>query len=348
MGIKVAATLDSEFKFNYTLSTVLAPAFTIDDDDLAIWIGNAHGMSKSEELEALTNCSNVIRENATETPTGDNESYAETSNVMQKDVNSAFNSAIDTLLTGTVTVGAGTKAVTGVATTFLTDLSAADVVLIEGEYHVVDAITTNLALTIVDNHVGGAAAADYSLVTLTALSGTMSVTAGTDDVVGVGTDFVTELVAGTSVLLLEDEYIGVTTITDLENIILASNHVGGAAAATGQLATPTLLTGTVSVGAGTAAVVGVGTTFTDDLAAGDSIKIASAIHTVLTIVSNLSLTLATNHVAGASGVAYSLVAVPEEGKVGIWYGPDFQNITGGTITPFVIQLMEAYVEQSQA
>ena len=93
MGIKVAATLDTEFKFNYTVSTVLAASFTLADEDLALWIGNAHPFSKSEELAALENCSAFIRENGTTTPTGTNESYAELGTNFKKDVNGAFDAA---------------------------------------------------------------------------------------------------------------------------------------------------------------------------------------------------------------------------------------------------------------
>lgn len=91
MGITVSATLDDELKPNYTVATVAAAAFVLADSDLVIWIGNAHTMTKSEELAALENCSHHIRENATETPAGVNESYAEVGNTMLKDVNSAFN-----------------------------------------------------------------------------------------------------------------------------------------------------------------------------------------------------------------------------------------------------------------
>jgi hypothetical protein len=69
----------------------------------------------------------------------------------------------------------------------------------------------------------------------------------------------------------------------------------------------TSLTGTVSVTAGMAAVVGVGTLFTTELALSDWINIAGEIRQVMTITDNLNLTLATNHTAGAAGVAYSLL-----------------------------------------
>lgn len=92
MGTKVAATLNDELKPSYTVSTVAAAAFTLADEDLAIWIGASVTLTKSEVINALNNCLLHIRENASETPTGVNESYAEVGTTMRKDVNSAFNS----------------------------------------------------------------------------------------------------------------------------------------------------------------------------------------------------------------------------------------------------------------
>jgi len=70
---------------------------------------------------------------------------------------------------------------------------------------------------------------------------------------------------------------------------------------------PVTLTGTVSVTAGTAAVVGVGTLFLSELSIGDSIVIGAGTHAVESITNNLNLVLTTNHVAGASGSAYSII-----------------------------------------
>ena len=82
MGIKVTATLDDDLKPDYVVTTVLAASFTLADSALAIWIGNAHTMTKVEELSALENCNAFIRENGTETPVAAEESYAEASNMM--------------------------------------------------------------------------------------------------------------------------------------------------------------------------------------------------------------------------------------------------------------------------
>jgi len=93
MGIKIAATLDNELKPSYTKTTVAAALFTLDDSDLAIWVGTSHPFSKVEVVSALKNCLAYIRENASETPTGVNESYAEVGGNFKKDVNGAFNAA---------------------------------------------------------------------------------------------------------------------------------------------------------------------------------------------------------------------------------------------------------------
>lgn len=62
------------------------------------------------------------------------------------------------------------------------------------------------------------------------------------------------------------------------------------------------LTGTVSVTAGTDAVVGVGTLFTSELSVGNEITIAGESFHVASITDDLNLTLYANHVAGASAV----------------------------------------------
>lgn len=93
MGIALSATLDSELKPSYTKATVLAAAFLVPDEDLIVWIGNAHTLTKVEEVNALNNCLKYIRENGTTTPTGANESYAEVGTTLKKDVNGAFNAA---------------------------------------------------------------------------------------------------------------------------------------------------------------------------------------------------------------------------------------------------------------
>lgn len=64
------------------------------------------------------------------------------------------------------------------------------------------------------------------------------------------------------------------------------------------------LRGTVSITAGTATLSGTGTAFGTDVAIGMSLNIDGEVHIVQAVGSDTSLTLATNHVAGATGVEY--------------------------------------------
>lgn len=66
---------------------------------------------------------------------------------------------------------------------------------------------------------------------------------------------------------------------------------------------PKTLTGTVTVGAGAAAVTGSGTLFLSEVRVGDLITISGQEIAVLSITSNTALTLASNHTLGATVVS---------------------------------------------
>jgi hypothetical protein len=204
MGVQVAVTLDGMIKPNYTVSTVLAPAFAVAAGELVIWIGNDHGAGYSFEITGIRKCLDAIRDFGSTTPTSGKHSYAKLA-----------------------------------APGYLKDVSTGE-----------------------------------------------------------------------------------------------------------DVADTTTLTGTVSVTAGTAAVVGVGTLFTTELVVGDVIKIGTELHTVSVITDALNLTLAANHVAGAAGAAYSISNTPAEQDVGIWYGDLFQQTSGSTLTPHVLRALEKYMESS--
>ncbi len=101
------------------------------------------------------------------------------------------------------------------------------------------------------------------------------------------------------------------------------------------------LTGTVDVTAATAAVTGTGTAFTTELKVGSAIKIGSEVFTVSAITDDTTLTLDSNHVAGASGAIAStdgeifkvssgddagLITVLGNGNVGVGTGSPSQNL----------------------
>jgi hypothetical protein len=111
---------------------------------------------------------------------------------------------------------------------------------------------------------------------------------------GCGLDFYTTL-TGTSgsqlaMSLSNERYLGLGTNAPTARIHLTGDDI-------------VALTGTVTVGAGTAAVTGAGTAFLSELYAGSSITIGVETHTVLSIANDTNLTLDANHTAGATGVA---------------------------------------------
>jgi hypothetical protein len=69
----------------------------------------------------------------------------------------------------------------------------------------------------------------FDVAATTALTGTVTVTAGTKIFVGVNTLFTTELSVG-DVIVVETQSLTVATITDATHLTTAENHVAGAAA----------------------------------------------------------------------------------------------------------------------
>jgi hypothetical protein len=164
MGVQVAITLDSQLKPNYTVSTVLAPAFAVAAGELVAWWGNDLGAGKHFEVTGVRKCLEGLRSGGTLTPTSGKHSYGKvTAPGFSSAVSTGFDVADITTLTGTVTVSAGTKAVVGVATLFTTELVVGDVIKIGTEFHTVATITDALNLVLAANHVAGAAGAVYSI-----------------------------------------------------------------------------------------------------------------------------------------------------------------------------------------
>ena len=62
MGTTVTVTLDGQLKPDYTIATVLAPAFAVDVDELVLWIGNDHGAGYSFEVTGIRKCLDKIRD----------------------------------------------------------------------------------------------------------------------------------------------------------------------------------------------------------------------------------------------------------------------------------------------
>ncbi len=75
----------------------------------------------------------------------------------------------------------------------------------------------------------GIALSELFKLELRTITGTVSVTASDDAVVGVGTAFLTELAVGETLTILGED-IAIQSIADDTNLVLAANHVAGAAA----------------------------------------------------------------------------------------------------------------------
>ena len=125
-----------------------------------------------------------------------------------------------------------------------------------------------------------------------AITGTVTKVAASTAVVGAGTAFTTEVVAGQTILI-GGEYRIVSSITDNTHLTVSLAFVSAAAGATAYLQVDgkTGLTGTVAVTANSAAVTGTGTKFTKEIGAGDDIIIAGITYTVDSVDSDTALTL---------------------------------------------------------
>jgi len=71
----------------------------------------------------------------------------------------------------------------------------------------------------------------YSKLITTALTGTVTVSAASDAVVGIGTLFTTELIVGQAIKIA-GEVKTINSIGDNLNLVLSSNHTAGAAGVT--------------------------------------------------------------------------------------------------------------------
>jgi hypothetical protein len=93
-------------------------------------------------------------------------------------------------------------------------------------------------------------------------------------------------------------------LADTGNVAIGTTSAEANLGVKGNRSTP--LTGVVDITSGTAIVTGTGTSFDTQLNVGDAIKIESETFTISAISSSTSLTLNSNHVAGATAVtAYS-------------------------------------------
>ena len=123
-------------------------------------------------------------------------------------------------LTGTVTVTATSNVVTGAGTLFTTQLVSGDHIVINGEQHIVDVISSDTSMTTTTPFAAAAAAVPFTRYRntdgtyfISTLTGTSSINALSNSVVGVGTLFNEETLVGDSIVINGEERV-ITGIQD--------------------------------------------------------------------------------------------------------------------------------------
>jgi len=254
----------------------------------------------------------------------------------------SYNKSPQTNLTGTVSVTAGTNAVTGSGTLFTSELVDDQVITILGEDFSVTVIN-DTSLTLSSNHVVGASAVstvkdDYVFTSNSPYSSgsyspkenriyllpdfRVEIQHTTWHYIDCDNDILVEYTHGVDLSKIgntSNQYSGSGAYSPTEDKIYiiparsafrntwmyidcSSNTPGNAAIVEYNKSPQTNLTGTVSVTAGTNAVTGSGTLFTSELVDGQVITILGEDFSV-TVTNDTSLTLSSNHVVGASAVS---------------------------------------------
>jgi PKD repeat protein len=267
-------------------------------------------------------------------------------------------------MTGTVSVTNGLKSVVGVGTLFTTELNVGETVVIGGEEGVIDSIATNLSLQLVANYPGDTDSGLILYQKTKVLTGTMSITTSSKDVVGVGTKFTTELIVG-MLLDLEGTLYLIAEIEDDTNLTLLETF-GGESIVGGVVATNypeestngvvpatinfgngsdlldgealwdfgdgavTTKTGTLTLEQASDQVVGDSTLFTSEFTVGQMIKVAGLTYVIESIEDDTHMTL-TSVYAGVdtTGEAFSLQAA---GTQSTDASPSFTFTEAGTYT----------------
>ena len=233
-------------------------------------------------------------------------------------------------ITGTLSVTQGSKTVTGSSTLFTQELSRGESIEIDGSTYVIEEIVSDTEIKLMNNYGGTTGsgksgylqlsrfdgayisdsaskslvmsdkapiAIDYlsgnfelSILSLTSLSGTLSVTNGSAAVVGSGTSFTTELTAGEQIII---EGVGYTiySITDNTHMTLTATYTGSTDSGLDLYRKSDKKAGTVSVTNGSTDVIGSGTSFLTDYAIGDTITIAGVDYLVGNVASDNELAL---------------------------------------------------------
>jgi len=244
-------------------------------------------------------------------------------------------------INGTIEVVNGSNSIVGTGTLFTSELVIGQTLLIADVEYIVDTITddTHLTLTQVyagtsdDNiriekkeihsffwdfgdgtfsteenptHVysdGGTYEAKLTVFSVPPLSGTVSATTGSNTIEGIGTSFLTELVAGESIILNGISY-EIQSITDNDTLVLVDVYDRVSSSDVTILKRTNKLTGTISVIQNSKTITGSGTSFLTELSRGESIEIDGISYVISNIVSDTEITLMNAYSAtDASGLS---------------------------------------------
>jgi PKD repeat protein len=232
--------------------------------------------------------------------------------------------------TGTIQVTQNSTTINGTASAFLTDYSIGDVIVIKGVSYVIDTITSDTVMDLVNEYTGtndtgidgfkkqskyaGAYGEstftqtiyvnesssvsvntikgdfDISLSVPTVITGTISVVNGSPTIEGVGTSFTTELEAGEQVLI-EGVIYTILSITDNDTLTLTENYAAANDSGLTSYQVSNKLTGTIAVTQNSKIVTGTSTAFLTDFVIGDSIVIEGVSYLVDSITNDTELIL---------------------------------------------------------
>ena len=233
-------------------------------------------------------------------------------------------------LTGTIGVTNNSVTVNGSGTSFTTELQRGESIEIEGVAYVIDAIVSDTELTLMNPYGGstdtgldcfkklsrfdgayasdsegqtvavsgkGAIDIDYlhgdfevSILSLTQITGDISVTNGTANIVGSGTAFTTEL-AVLEQIVIEGVIYTVYSIIDDTHIALTTTYTGPTDSGLNCYQKSIKMVGTVNVTNDSKTVIGIGTTFITDYTIGDTITLEGVDYLIDDVVSDLELIL---------------------------------------------------------
>ena len=270
-------------------------------------------------------------------------------------------------LTGTISVTNNSVTVNGSGTSFTTELQRGGSIEIEGVAYVIDTIISDTELTLMNPYAGstdtgldcfkklsrfdgayatnleyqtiavsgkGTIDIDYlhggfeiSILSLAQITGDVSVTNGSANIVGIGTAFTTELEA-LEQIVIEGVIYTVYSIIDDTHITLTTTYTDSTDSGLNCYQKSIKMVGTVNVINDSKTVIGVGTTFITDYAIGDTITLEGVDYLIDAVVSDLELILSSTYAGSTDTGLYHFRGDSDYTNIGT--GPSILNLIDGT------------------